>query len=497
MKKMRRLCAATALICLLLLSLVACGECRHKQTEWVTEREGTCTVVCIEAEKCLKCGETVKTREVVVNCAYEEGVCVYCGEARYGSDYLTYREITLNGETGYEVVDRGNRGEKNLKIPALYRGKPVLAIAAFAFEEADELLTLTVGSNVQVIGDAAFRGCGALTSVQFAEGSELLSLGREAFAGCTALSAFAVPAGVRHLPARLFEGCTALAEVLLHDGLLTFGDDAFLECEALTYKTGNGMSFLGTKENPYLALMHVERTATAVAVPDSVVIVASGAFNGCTALGSVTLPEGVLSLCSYAFAGCTTLSELTLPTTLTRIGEYALAGCETLAALDLPAGLTEIGTGAFRGCTQLSSLSLPDTLRYVGELAFFGTALPLAADGGGGKYLGNAQNPYFLLVEVADRAAASLTVNESTVVIAGGALASTALSSLHLPAAVTVIGVRALAGCEALTAVTFATATGWNLREYAVGEDKAISTDDAAAAAVALAVTYANFYWQR
>lgn len=444
MKKLFKMLAVLLPLLLCLLSLTSCGKCRHKETDWFVEREATCTVIGKKVQKCLKCDEVLDTRDITQGCSYNNGVCMYCGEARYGNKYLSYREIEMDGMVGYEVVGRGNCGSVRLEIPTHHNGKPVLAIAAGAFQNDKIITSLTVGKNVREIGASAFAACINLTSVTFAQGSAVSVLGQGAFKECVALTAFSLPLNVLHIQASLLEGCTALTDITLHSGLLTIGDNALLSCDALEYKTENGMSFLGTADNPYFVLMQVERGALAVSVPADVKIVASGAFSGCTALTEISLPEGVVSLGSYAFSGCALLASVSLPDTLKSIGDNAFWACTSLTALTLPARVTEIGAYAFKGCTALAEITLPTALRSIGEFAFI----------------------------------------------------STAITEIVLPATLEELGACAFSACDSLTSVEFAQQTGWKIRQSATS-DMPFDVSNATVNAAALTGAYQTYYWYR
>ena len=444
MRKLLKLLSAVMLVALCLLALAACGKCRHKETAWEIEKEATCTIVGKKVEKCIKCDEVLNTREIFTDCVYVEGVCVYCGEARYGSEALVYRPITLNGIEGYEIVMRGSSTAANLDIPALHNGKPVLSIADSAFQNDNILKSLTLGKNLQKIGERAFANCTQLAEVAFAADCQLQQLGDGAFAQCVALTAFAVPAGVVHLPQSLFDGCRTLAEVTLHDGLLTLGDGVFEGCDVLQTHTEGAGQYLGTANNPYFVLMHIDRAVAAVEIPATVKIVASGAFNGCSELTAVALPEGVLTLGANAFAGCVQLADISLPSTLAVIGDNAFWACSALQALTLPAGVTEIGAYAFKNCSNLSALTLSASLSKIGDYAFLGTAI----------------------------------------------------AELVLPASLEMLGPCAFAGCQNLAAVMFEAQTGWK-----IGENMTAGTltdvSDAAANAERLTGEYLSYYWYR
>jgi hypothetical protein len=54
--------------------------------------------------------------------------------------------------------------------------------------------------------------------------------------------------------------------------------------------------------------------------------IAEGAFNGCSALQSITIPASVVTIGEYSFAGCWELSSVTIGESVTGIGDCAFSG---------------------------------------------------------------------------------------------------------------------------------------------------------------------------
>ena len=95
------------------------------------------------------------------------------------------------------------------------------------------------------------------------------------------------------------------------------------------------------------------------------------AFAG-SSLSSIRLPKGLTSIGAHAFEGCTALRTVTTNDALSSIGDAAFKGCTKLSAIELPSGLQTIGAGAFEDCTALAELTLPTTLKAIGQRAFAG-----------------------------------------------------------------------------------------------------------------------------
>ena len=69
-------------------------------------------------------------------------------------------------------------------------------------------------------------------------------------------------------------------------------------------------------------------------IPDSVVIISSSAFNGCSRLtGPINIPSSVTAIGSNAFFFCGNFTSLTLPSNVASIGAAAFANCVLLATI--------------------------------------------------------------------------------------------------------------------------------------------------------------------
>ena len=81
-----------------------------------------------------------------------------------------------------------------------------------------------------------------------------------------------------------------------------------------------------------------DRSAPVVTVPEKVVGIADGTFEGCDRLRRVILPEGLMDIGANAFKGCVRLIEVTLPKSLLAIDAGAFQGCNSLTEVLLPQG---------------------------------------------------------------------------------------------------------------------------------------------------------------
>lgn len=86
-------------------------------------------------------------------------------------------------------------------------------------------------------------------------------------------------------------------------------------------------------------------------------------------IASITLPNSITIIDSYAFLGCSEIVNFVVPSKLQKIGDYAFKNCSKIVSYDLPKSLLQIGVGAFDGNVNMI------------QLTFNSVAAPMIADG--------------------------------------------------------------------------------------------------------------------
>ena len=169
--------------------------------------------------------------------------------------------------------------------------------------------------------------------------------------------------------------------------------------------------------------------------------IGSLAFVYCSNLESVTIGNGVTSIGSEAFSGCSALTSITIPDSITTIGDRAFYGCSALKSITIPDSVTSIGDSAFENCSALTSITIPDGVTTIGDRAFYGCSSLQYNEDDNADYLGNAGNPYVVLIKAKDTSITSCTINSKTKVICYSAFENcSALTSIKIPDGVTSIG---------------------------------------------------------
>ncbi|MBQ9554939.1 MAG: leucine-rich repeat protein [Muribaculaceae bacterium] len=236
-----------------------------------------------------------------------------------------------------------------------------------------------------------------VTSVTLPAG--LKTIGKAAFAGCTRLTSVTWPSTLDSIADFAFAGCSALQSVVLPASVEVVGNGAFMRCTSLKSLTVAASSRL--------------RRIDATAMMD------------CPALTTLAVGNAVQSIGERSLAG-TGLKQLNLSssTQLTSIGDWAVV-LTPVTDVKLPSSLKTLGDGAFLYDKDLASVSLGGKVSRVSDYALAGTGLNGNLNLAGVSALGD-----YALYNVSQ------------------------LSVVELPATVTWIGTRAMAGMTGMTSLT-------------------------------------------
>ena len=143
------------------------------------------------------------------------------------------------------------------------------------FADCNNLTTLNIGENVEVIPSYAFYGCGGMTGlINLPEA--LTSIGEGAFQNCTGFT----------------------GSLVIPDNVTVIGQYAFRECNGLdgTLTIGNSVTEIG-----HNAFYHCYGLSGELTIPDAVQTIGIGAFIDCAFTGTLTIGAGVTSINNAAF----------------------------------------------------------------------------------------------------------------------------------------------------------------------------------------------------
>ena len=257
----------------------------------------------------------------------------------------------------YKVPDSvrtiGDYAFQDCDIGTIVLPSGLTAIGDHAFYSCVSLEAITIPKSVKDIGDGPFGGCGSLASITVEEGSkyylsdddvlfdkskttlvqypaakasksyaipsDVEIIGDSAFRGAESLESVTVPDGIKAIGKFSFQGCRSLETVSLPAGLLQIGLQSFDQCLSLisitvddkneNYRTVDGVLF--TENMEILIQYPLGKAIRSYDVPEGVTLIATTAFARCTSLESVTFPESLTDINTQAFARCSSLKSVT------------------------------------------------------------------------------------------------------------------------------------------------------------------------------------------
>ena len=276
--------------------------------------------------------------------------------------YIFYKDTDKYYLMGYLEKDT------DLVLPNDYNGKPY-EIYQHAFYYCSSLTSVTIGENVQTIGEFAFEYCKRLTSIEIPD--NVISIGDYAFLYCGSLKSVTIGENVQTIGDGAFSNCDKLTSVTLGEKMHEISWSAFSDCTSLHYEEYNGAKYLGTENNKYYALIKAEnRDIVDCTIHNETRIIAGGAFASCNKLTSIIIPDNVISIGDYAFLYCGSLTSVTIGENVQTIGEFAFEYCEGLTSVTIGKNVQTIGEYAFYNCYELTSIEIPDNVTSIGLATF-------------------------------------------------------------------------------------------------------------------------------
>ena len=125
---------------------------------------------------------------------------------RYGIGNLYYY---LDFSSMEAIIAPDNSYSGSLVIPeklySRYGTFTITGIYASAFENCDDLTSVTIPNSVTSIGDNAFSSCSGLTSITIP--NSVTSIGGAAFSSCSGLTSVTIPNSVTSIASSMFSRC--------------------------------------------------------------------------------------------------------------------------------------------------------------------------------------------------------------------------------------------------------------------------------------------------
>ena len=298
----------------------------------------------------------------------------------------------LNFSTLQLSKGSSKHGEIAYYAEKILTGDELTTIGDFQIRTSDGKFYLTnyIGNNTNIvlpnkfnesnyfIDDYAFYNCNKLDSIYIPEA--VMSIGEAAFRGCKALTYATIPYGIEEIKDYTFYKCISLDSINIPETTNYIGNYAFYGCDSLK----------------------------CITMPDTVISIGNHTFQGCISLSSINIPKDAI-IGDYAFYGCNKLSTITMLGNIISIGKWGFNDCDQLDSvsaysienwcnidfnsltanplyyakrlfingelvtnLTIPEGVTSIGSYAFYNCDSIIQITIPNSIETIGEDAFYG-----------------------------------------------------------------------------------------------------------------------------
>ena len=332
---------------------------------------------------------------------------------------------------------------------------------AGAFMFSQNLSSITIPKNVQIIKEGTFQNCTNLATLIFAEGSKCTKIGKNAFYGC-AMENVVLPEGMTTLDEWAFLYCNNLISLTIPSTMTTI-DSTSLRCYRLSEVINK--SSLAEIDN------NVVRNATSgeskiekygdyrYIVGDDGITYLIGYFGKSK---NISLPtDRTYAIKDMAFVDCR-LKSLSIPNNVTSIGSDIFYDTDAeyeneITTLTIPESVTDIAEAAFYKCVNLTSISIPNSVTTIKPRIFYGcTALKNENNlYGNAYYIGNSSNPYLILLSAKNTDITECEINSNTKFIYDNAFNDcNSLTSITIPDNVVEINQNVFYNCTNLKTVT-------------------------------------------
>lgn len=398
---------------------------------------------------------------------------------RYSFFNCPIEEVVLNRDLSYEVhFDKYGSYQMGAPFNAttlrsIKIGPLVTSIGPYLFRSCNKVEEVTIPKTISSIGDNAFGRCSSLKKLIIESGDAIL--------------------GLKGAYAATFEDCP-LEEIFL--GRTLDYDDS--ESGVFEFKESLTSLTIGDKVTRISNYEFNNTSIESITIPNSVVEIGTGAFNGCRKLKKVNFEDGreeldiipdkysyittfqdcpieslylgrslsrspfqgnthltsvvvgeCSSIVSSAFSGCTGLLSVEISDSVLQIGGGAFENCSELTTFIFPKFITSISGDIFNGCNKLQSIDIPNSVITIGDGAFYGceslrsVALPSKLTSIGSSAFSDCKG------------LTSVPLPDTLTDIGTSAFRGcVGLASIILPSMITSIEPRTFEGCVSLTSIT-------------------------------------------
>lgn len=195
---------------------------------------------------------------------------------------------------------------------------------------------LKISDSVLEIGDYAFYKCTNLTSIEF--NNKLEIIGRYAFSQCSNLTSLTIPESVIFIGWCAFSGCSNVSQVYYNAISAKLNNAYYPVFSGVGGKTDGVEIIIGSnvKIIPsyiFYNSQYIKSLVFTDSDSEHKTIIGPDSFSKCKSLETIEYGSGKYGFSDSCFSNCTGLEELTIPEGTTYIGRYAFSNCDNITKI--------------------------------------------------------------------------------------------------------------------------------------------------------------------
>ncbi|MBR6251361.1 MAG: leucine-rich repeat domain-containing protein [Bacteroidales bacterium] len=242
------------------------------------------------------------------------------------------------------------------------------------FENCVNMDYVELSKTIKKIGNYAFEGCSNIGHLSIPDSVE--TIGVNAFDGCQfPWNQITIPGSVKSIGYNAFAN-TKATSIKLEEGddELTWGNNVFQNDTISSVYLGRNMNY---DDSPFRDMKSLKQ----LKVYSNVTHIAPGAFEGCSALESISVDAENTTYDSRNYSGTIVetatntvilgSSYATIGNSVTGIGEKAFCGRDSLKSIVIPSSVKSIGKEAFSSCDSLKSVTICNNVENINDSAFY------------------------------------------------------------------------------------------------------------------------------
>ena len=182
---------------------------------------------------------------------------------------------------------------------------------------------------------------------------------------------------------RAFYNASSLTEIIIGDGVETFGEECFYKCSALTKLT---VPFIGSTlgENAFFGYLlgapnygvtksYVPATLKEVIIGGLMEEIPAHCFSYVHYVEKISIGPNVTEIKGQAFQYASGIQAMEIPDNVTAIGDAAFSQCDSLESLDTGDGIQDLGSKTLYGCYALKTLRIGASITHIAADPFGST----------------------------------------------------------------------------------------------------------------------------